>query len=194
MKIEREIAEFIVDNCMTFSDPPMLGLLPGDRYSSIIQNGPLLMNGPLMAEIAYCFHVWIECFFEADVQLAGSEPNALPIISYINAHRMDRGLKSLNAFWVRSSRKTYGPHNMIEGKPNDKPVFLVADMANSTNTFYMCELVCRKLGLQVCDGNFAILNKNNHDDTEFFRDKFSQKHIYSILTYKDLRDVLEERK
>jgi len=193
--VETELAKFIVKECMTWSeDKTMHGLAPGARYSYILQLAPLLMNAEWMNAISFRFNSMIQSMFDSTtIQLAGGEPNALPIITAINAYRIRCGLEPFPAFWIRKERKNYGPHNAIEGKPDpDRKVLLFYDMANSTNTFAIAERVCDTHGLVIVPYNFAILNKNNHYQEEPYKDKNSGREIKSILEWEDVKHVLGE--
>jgi orotate phosphoribosyltransferase len=188
--LQKEIAEFIIEHCMTAVEPGsdrMLGLLPGDRYTSIFQLGPLLMDYNMMGKIGPELNTMIEIVTgNEEIQLAGHEPHALAIITAINAARKE----PYHAFWIRRERKNYGPHNVFEGRPDpNKKVVLLYDMGNSTNTFFVGEKVCTNNGLEVLPYNFAIFNKNNKEDMNPFKDKFSKRDLFTLINFKDIKDA-----
>lgn len=75
---------------------------------------------------------------------------------------------------IKRERKTYGKHNIIEGIPNEKPVLIVDDLCNSTNSFWHCYQVCvNENKMELLPFIFSVVNKY----------KPSRDHLYQYDRY-----------
>ena len=175
-----EIAEFVKENCIHHAKPPMLGKAPGTRYTSQFYFAALTHNGRMLNNICETFQylTTINQLSKEKFQVAGYHWSSLPILGALSAfYRGD-----LNAFSIRRERKEYGLHNIIEGKPNNLPVLLIDDLANSTNSFTRSQQILVDSGIPVLDTCFAIMNKKNQTDDQFLWDRYSDQKIISIIS------------
>jgi orotate phosphoribosyltransferase len=179
-RIQKEIANFVKENCIHHANPPMLGKAAGTRYTSQFYFAALTHNGRMLNNICESFHYLTAGFdpVKEKFQVAGYHWSSLPILGALSAFY--RG--NLNAFSIRRNRKEYGLHNIIEGKPNNLPVLLIDDLANSTNSFARSQQILIDSGIPVLDSCFAIMNKKNQTDDQFLWDRYSDQKIMSIIS------------
>ena len=178
-KTQRDVAAFIRENCRYESvNGSMFGKAPGDRYTSQFYLASLTHNGVMMKRVCEAFgYLLHDHGIEiGEIQLAGRHWSALPILGAMSYHF------GVNTFSIRRERKTYGKHNLIEGTVDSKPVLLVDDLANSTNSFAFCQSFLRSNGIPVMDKCLCILNKKRKDDAAFLWDKYSEQEIIWLTT------------
>lgn len=160
----RIIAEYISISCVERSESPtlMYGKLPGTRYSTQFYLAPLLYNRTVLERIGVEFVRLVEeQIGHFDFQLAGREWSAIPLLAALPIIVKAYANKDINAFMVKRERKSYGCHNFIEGQiDRDKPVLIVDDLCNSTDSFVHCKTVASvEQKLTVLPYAFAVLNK-----------------------------------
>lgn len=180
-----EIATFIRENCIVKSktNPYMFGKMVGTRYNSIYHLSNLLYDQHMLATTLYDLADLISEKFpgEWDFQVAGREWSAIPLITGLQCHA------SIPGFMIRRERKTYGDHNIVEGRPyKDLPVLLVDDVANSTSSFVHCRKVCESLGLEVLPYAVAVLNKYTPEMEGWTHDRYSGLEIISVCNGGDI--------
>lgn len=161
------IARFIKRECIYYpsDDEYFFGKLPGARYSRQYYLSNLLYNQECLNWVVEEFKHIVETEIgHWQFQITGREWSAIPLLIGIPAYLKPFGIH-LNSFMIRSSRKTYGRHNIFEGVPNKLPVLIVDDLCNSTDSFTFCNRMCRsqELNLDVLPFIFAVLNKYRYE-------------------------------
>lgn len=159
------IATYIAQNCLVKADPTFFGKLPGTRYDSQFYMARALYNKEFMAAAADEFYKIIkENVGDFDFQLAGRDWSSIPILTAFPI-LLEKYNIQINSFLIRSKIKTYGLHNYIEGIPNNKPVLVVDDVCNSSNSFQYCHKVLEFEKRITIPFIFAIVNKYRKDTT-----------------------------
>lgn len=186
------LADIVVERCILepYARKLMLGKLPGSRYEYQYNLSPLLYDSLCMQDVYYHF----ESFVTTEIghwgfQLVGRESSSIPLLTALPIlARRDEHF--INSFMIRKQRKSYGLHNYIEGMPNDKPVLIVDDLVNSTDSFRFCrDVIERTTTMKTLPFIFSVLNKKGKDEVH---DKYlgpSHK-IISILNGDDINDAL----
>lgn len=171
------ILDFIRKNCLETRSPEelMLGKLAGTRYSSQYYMANLLYDQRMMQEVCDEFYTLVvKNIGHFNFQLAGRDWSAIPLLTTLPAMLYSSYHVRVNSFMIKRDRKTYGKHNFVEGIPNEKPVLLVDDLCNSTNSFWHCYQVCtNEQKLEMIPFIFAIVNKY----------KPSRDHMYQYDRY-----------
>lgn len=181
---QQEVAQIIKHQCLMVPDAPMHGKAPGTRYTSIFQiYNATDLHILLYNSVMVFFHLLERHEIEADeIQLVGRMWSSLPLLGAMTIYFPDT-----NIVFIRRERKLYGPNNIFEGKPNNKPALIVDDVANSTNSFAVCQNILIAHDIPVMDKCFAIMNKKSCTDPYFKWDKYSQQEIMSVVS----RDMVE---
>lgn len=184
------IANYIAKHCLVQADPTFFGKIPGTRYQSQFYMARALYNKEFMSFAADEFYKIIkENVGDFDFQLAGRDWSSIPILSAFPI-LLEKYNVHLNSFLIRSNIKTYGLHNYIEGIPNDKPVLIVDDVCNSSNSFQHCHKVLEFENLPTLPFIFAIVNKYRKDTYQnaMMEDRYLRNNIkpLSIVTGDDI--------
>ena len=184
------LSSYIKKECIEIPDGYMYGKLPGTRYASqyYLANG--LYNPVFMEKVVDCFYTLISQELDHwNFQITGREWSALPLLSAIPVILKLKYDIELNSFMIKRERKKYGKHNFIEGLPNEYPVLIVDDLANSTNSFLHCNNVCKLENLETLPFIFSVLDKYSYCTTEDRYDRYLKSHrVISILTGDDIKD------
>ena len=101
-------------------------------------------------------------------QLAGLESDGTPIAMGMlyTAQQFDV-YKDLTMFRVRKEYKEYGLLNLIEGRPNRRPVLMVDDLVSSKKTAYMAwKRLKYKEKMKMANHMFAIIQKEIRDKSD----------------------------
>lgn len=186
------LADEIVERCLYVpQNGLMLGKMSGTRYASQYYLSNVLYDANTLDKIA------VEAIWQIEaaglniekIQICGREWSSIPIITALNAY-ID------GAFMIRRERKNYGRHNYIEGIPSNKPVLIVDDLCNSTNSFHHCKQVLDSEGLETVPFIFAVLNKYRSKDEGFEYDRYlgSSHKALSIVTGDDIDAAKRRRK
>ena len=145
--------------------PKLLGKAPGSRYSWQIYARKALFN-PEFSEIMSILALDLIAreVGHFNFQMAGLETAAVPVMCSIQAHARVRGV-NINVVSVRKNRKDYGLYNWIEGSLNNKPVLLVDDICNSTESLRTAmNVLAKEYNTNFISGTFTIVNKCMRDD------------------------------
>lgn len=184
------IAQYIRDYCLYEAENLMFGKLPGTRYNSqyYLSNG--LYNQAFMAEVSSFFHKIVEANIgDWDFQITGRCWSSVPLLIGIPLILNEAYGIEINSFMIKPERKSYGLHNYIEGKPNDKPVLIVDDLCNSTDSFRFCnEVIEKNTNLETIPFIFAVLNKYPSTDPNHVWDRYlgDTHKALSIVTGDDI--------
>lgn len=188
---KEEIAKYIREHCLYEAEGLMYGKLPGTRYKTqyYLSNG--LYDRNFLDLVADSFgEIVRENIGDFDFQLAGRSWSAVPLLIGIPMYLRDMDGIEINSFMIKPERKSYGLHNYIEGRPNEKPVLLVDDLCNSTDSFRFCrDVLDRTTNLKTVPFIFAVLNKYGKADEGYMFDRYlgdSHKAL-SIVTGDDIR-------
>jgi len=188
------IANFISTHCIERSESPtlMYGKLPGTRYATQFYLAPLLYNREMLERIGVEFIRLVEeKIGHFDFQLAGREWSAIPLLTALPIICKAYANKDINSFMVKRERKNYGKHNFIEGTIlKDKPVMIVDDLCNSTDSFRHClSVIFYEHKHPIVPFNFAVLNKYSRTKigpTMDF-DRYSGQRCLSICERDDIK-------
>jgi len=155
-------ADYIVEHCLLKPERDyFFGKLPGTRYASQYYLANALYNQDFLARVAEGFYQLVEeRVGHFNFQLTGRAWSAIPLLVALPAYLRLRGI-NVPAFMIKRERKTYGIHNFVEGQiDRSRPVLIVDDLCNSTNSFIHCRDVCLKEeNLVLLPYIFAVLNK-----------------------------------
>ena len=177
---QKNIATAIKEDAIFIPEGRMFGKIPETRYSSIFQLYRVREMGYFLQNAVYGFDALMNehKINLSEIQITGRIWSALPIMGAITyAH------PELKSFIIRRELKNYGPQNIFEGTPDPhKPVLIIDDLANSTNSLYHCKRILLGHDIPVLDKCFAILNKKNEADLGFLWDKYSDQEIISIIS------------
>lgn len=163
----------------------MPGKIPGTSYSWIfyLRNG--LFNHQFLSAVSQMFYYKIEKEIgHFDFQIAGLETASTPMLaSFPIFGRIYK--KDINAFSIRKERKHYGLRNWLEGVPNEKPVLLIDDLSNSSNSLQQAKEVLENHKLPLLNYAFVLVNKTNDEQND--NDKYMKSDI-KILSLFNLND------
>lgn len=136
---------------------------PGNYYTWMFYLRRGLFNPDFMNALSQMFIYKIERIDpKFNFQLSGIETAATPMLAGIPI--IAKYMKiNLNAFVVRKERKEYGLENIIEGVPNDKPVLMLDDLCNSSESLAKCRNILIQEGHKIYPYAFTIVNKSNRD-------------------------------
>lgn len=159
------IREFINDNCI-FRCPPgyyLKGIPAGHAYSWQFYLRKAIFHkavGPLIAE-------WFVNQHTPGVQYAAMETAGPPLLSAMQTYSYF-DIEGTNdtlipGFSIRKNQKEYGLFNWIEGCPEDLPVVILDDIANSKTSIMRAKDICASYGLTVV-GALTIVNKKDNSD------------------------------
>lgn len=117
-----------------------------------------------------------------DFQISGRETAATPLLVALPLMARVYDIE-LNAFVVRKEQKKYGLKGWFEGEPTSKPIVLIDDLCNSSESL---GTACAQMGahrLPVLTKAFVIVNK----DDEVYTDKYLPPmfEVHSIFRLKD---------
>lgn len=102
-------------------------------------------------------------------QVGCLEVAAIPLVSAIAVKSLERK-KSVNAFFIRKSRKKQGLMRMIEGNVTDDPIILVDDLINSGNSFLKQIKILADLGKNVRE-IFALVRFRDLSEYTFAQER-----------------------
>jgi hypothetical protein len=154
------VAGRIARECVYYPTQLMFGKLAGTRYKSQYYMANVLYDISFMEVVSrQFFHIVQDTIGHFDFQLTGRQWSSSPLLTSMPVFlKLNHGV-DVHSFLIRSSRKTYGRNNFIEGTPNDKPVLIVDDLLNSQNGFVLCRDVLRYEKIPTLPYIFAVLNK-----------------------------------
>lgn len=161
------LRDFINDNCI-FRCPPgyfLKGIPAGHAYSWQFYLRKAIFHkqaGPVIAE-------WFAHQYSKGVQFAAMESAGPALLAAVQTYKFF-DIDSTNddlvpGFAIRKNQKEYGLLNWIEGCPEDLPVVILDDIANSKSTIKRAKEICEMNGLQVV-GALTIVNKKDNDDAD----------------------------
>lgn len=150
----------------------LFGKKPGTFYSWQFYLRRGLFNHHFLSAVSEMFLYKAEkefgCF---DFQICGMETASTPLLAGIPLIARQHGI-DINAFSVRKNRKEYGLLNWIEGVVNDKPILMIDDLCNSTESLAKTlEILLRCNYFNVLDRAFAVVNKVKKDEEKANNDK-----------------------
>ncbi|TXH04397.1 MAG: hypothetical protein E6R05_02690 [Candidatus Moraniibacteriota bacterium] len=90
------------------------------------------LNREFLQEYARCFWDAFQDQFTGSVQIGGMESGAIPLITGVSVFAPEG--RSVNAFYIRKSRKKSDLANLIEGELMADPIVLVDDILNAGHT------------------------------------------------------------
>lgn len=154
------IAKRIANECVYYPSSPMFGKLAGARYKSQFYLANVLYDQNFIELVAQeFFKIATENIGHFEFQLTGRQWSSIPLLTTLPAYLKINHNISIHSFMIRSSRKTYGRNNYIEGVPNNKPVLIVDDLLNSQDGFVLCRNVLKYEKISTLPYIFAVLNK-----------------------------------
>lgn len=178
------VKSYINDKCI-IRNTKMPGKLPGTTYTWMFYLRRGLFNHEFLSAVAQMFYYKVEKEIgHFNFQLAGLETASTPMISSFPIIGRIYN-KNINAFSIRKERKEYGLKNWIEGIPNDKPVLLVDDLCNSSNSLYTAKEVLENENIPILNYAFVLVNKTVHKEKT--EDKYMKSNI-KMLSLFDLND------
>lgn len=149
---------YIWQKCL-IRDVVMPAKTPGKLYSWMFYLRRGLFNTEFLGALGLMFTYKMERLDPSfNFQLSGIETAATPMLSALPLLMKPFGI-NMNAFVVRKEQKTYGLQNWIEGIPNEKPVLMVDDLCNSSNSMERCRKILLQENLQISRWAFVIVNK-----------------------------------
>lgn len=162
VKMHDWMKAFINQKCLV-RDLVMPAKEPGKLYSWIFYLRRGLFNPEFLGALGLMFIYKMERLDPTfNFQLSGIETASTPMLSALPLLMKPFGI-DMNAFVVRKERKTYGLQNWIEGIPNEKPVLMVDDLCNSSNSMATCRNILIQEGLSIAPLAFVIVNKATKD-------------------------------
>lgn len=90
------------------------------------------LNREFLQEYARCFWDAFQDQFSGSVQIGGMESGAIPLITGVSVFAPEG--RSVNAFYIRKSRKKSDLANLVEGELTNDPIILVDDILNAGRT------------------------------------------------------------
>jgi orotate phosphoribosyltransferase len=174
------VKSYIDEKCIV-RNTLMPGKLPGTTYTWIFYLRKGLFNHEFLSAVAQMFYYKVEKDIgHFNFQIAGLETASTPMLSsFPIIGRIFK--KNINAFSIRKERKEYGLRNWIEGIPNDKPVLLIDDLCNSSNSLLKAKQILENEKLTVLNYAFVLVNKTVHiENTE---DKYLKSNIKMISLF-----------
>jgi orotate phosphoribosyltransferase len=174
------VKSYIDEKCI-IRNTVMPGKLPGTTYTWIFYLRRGLFNHEFLSAVAQMFYYKVEKDIgHFNFQIAGLETASTPMLSsFPIIGRIFK--KNINAFSIRKEKKEYGLRNWIEGIPNDKPVLLIDDLCNSSNSLLKAKQILENEKLTVLNYAFVLVNKTVHiENTE---DKYLKSNIKMISLF-----------
>jgi orotate phosphoribosyltransferase len=174
------VKSYIDEKCI-IRNTLMPGKLPGTTYTWIFYLRRGLFNHEFLSAVAQMFYYKVEKDIgHFNFQIAGLETASTPMLSsFPIIGRIFK--KNINAFSIRKEKKEYGLRNWIEGIPNDKPVLLIDDLCNSSNSLLKAKQILENEKLTVLNYAFVLVNKTVHiENTE---DKYLKSNIKMISLF-----------
>jgi orotate phosphoribosyltransferase len=174
------VKSYIDEKCI-IRNTVMPGKLPGTTYTWIFYLRRGLFNHEFLSAVAQMFYYKVEKDIgHFNFQIAGLETASTPMLSsFPIIGRIFK--KNINAFSIRKEKKEYGLRNWIEGIPNDKPVLLIDDLCNSSNSLLKAKQILENEKLPVLNYAFVLVNKTVHiENTE---DKYLKSNIKMISLF-----------
>jgi len=165
MTFKEELIKYYSENCLVkpAEGKFFFGKLPGTRYESQWYPSCAIYDVNLLEGICKEYDKKITSLGHTiwnKYQITGRDWSAIPLLTAIPMwYKMKYGV-TVNSFLCRSQRKTYGQHNIVEGRPNNLPVLIVDDICNSTDSYRYCaNIVKNELRLELLPYIFAVFNK-----------------------------------
>ena len=174
------VKSYIDEKCI-IRNTVMPGKLPGTTYTWIFYLRRGLFNHEFLSAVAQMFYYKVEKDIgHFNFQIAGLETASTPMLSsFPIIGRIFK--KNINAFSIRKEKKEYWLRNWIEGIPNDKPVLLIDDLCNSSNSLLKAKQILENEKLTVLNYAFVLVNKTVHiENTE---DKYLKSNIKMISLF-----------
>lgn len=184
-KLDTFCGAYIDKQCIVRCAPgvTMPGKIPGTTYTWQFYMRRGLFNNSFAYAISLLFLHKIEKEIgHFNFQLAGLETASTPMLTMFSLIAKMKYDIDINAFSIRKNKKEYGILNWIEGIPNEKPVMLIDDLCNSSNSLKKAYDICLKEYLTPFDYAYAIVNKVNHA-SNYNTDKYLSKDIKLLYQY-----------
>jgi hypothetical protein len=152
---------YIDANCIV-RDKYMKGKVPGTSYSWCFYLRKGLYNPEFNKHMTVCF---LKKFANelGQFQLGGMETAATPMVTAIPIYAKQLLNVDIHSFVFRKAPKEYGLEEPWEGTPNDLPIILCDDLANSTMSLRKASDICRDYNMPKKNRAFVIVNKVNRD-------------------------------
>ncbi len=144
-----------------------------------------VLSKEFLQEYARCFWNAVQEKFPGAVQIGGMESGAIPLVTGVSVFApTDR---SVNAFYIRKSRKKSDLANLLEGELTDAPIILVDDILNAGNTIRKERDILKEAGHSVA----AVFVCIRYRDMPAYQDLIDQGiKIISIFELDDFRNEL----
>ena len=107
----------------------------GTPLSWIIDTRPLLLDAPMLVEIARLFWAWAD---DAPLQLACLELTGIPLMVGLQAFALRTG-RAVNGVILRKEAKTAGRGRAMEGELDEHPIVFVDDILNSGSSLEIAQ-------------------------------------------------------
>jgi len=163
---------FINYNCIWRADektPKIPGKEEGSWLTWDLHLKNCLLNAEFSSVISQLMlHKIYEEYGSFDFQLAGMQAGSLPLLTSIPLVAKQNGI-DVNSFSIKKQRNNYGLYNYLEGLVNNKPVLLIDDICNTTQTLRNCVNILVGVGCKhILNKPFVLINntKINLDDYE----------------------------
>ena len=178
---------YIDSNCIyrvPMGEPPLPGKKPGTFYTWQFYLRRGLFNHNFLRAVSEMFLFKAEREFGSfEFQICGMETASTPLLAGIPLVAQLHGI-DINAFSVRKNQKEYGLLNWIEGIVNDKPILMIDDLCNSTESLAKTlEILLRCNHFKVLDRAFAIVNKVRNESKITDGDKHLPQEIQMLYLY-----------
>lgn len=178
--------------------PPLLGKAPNTWYTWQFYLRRGLFNQEFLYQTSKMFlHKCEKEFGCLEFQICGMESASTPLLAGIPLVAREYGL-DINAFSVRKNKKEYGLMNWFEGRISDKPILMVDDICNSTNSLgKTLEILLRNNLFNVLDRAFVIVNKvkgkhkSNRNDHALPKE-IEMLYLYSLDDFNLTQPVLQK--
>lgn len=181
------VKDFIDKHCLyrvPKGHPPLVGKAPNTFYTWQFYLRRGLFNHEFLYKTSKMFlHLCEKEFGSFQFQICGMETASTPMLAGIPLVAREYGL-DINAFSVRKNRKDYGLRNWFEGRINDKPIMMIDDLCNSTESLgKTLEILLRNNLFNVLDRSFAIVNKVKKEDAGVDNDHALPEEIKVLYFY-----------
>lgn len=161
--IRRSLIEDINNHCI-YRVSPDEDKLPakekGKFYTWQFYMRKRLFDVDFMRRLSFIFiDDLIDDYTRQPFQIAGMETGSTPLLSALPIFSHTLGMK-INSFSIRKEQKEYGLRNWIEGEPNDLPIVVVDDLANSGFSLMRSYQILTHLNLPIHDFTWSVVRKS----------------------------------
>ncbi len=180
MDTKQTLQKYIADNVFVSGADVSLYKPNGEASSSMFDFRKCILNPEFLA-------LYVKLFFEATedmktFQVCGLESTSLPLLTALALHGKQYN-RSINAFFIRKSRKKDGALTALEGVVTSEPIILVDDILHSGASF--------QKQLAVLDAIHEHLPETPHVTTIFPILLYKKEESYSFIKERgiDLRYI-----